>query len=36
MGLKIFNTLTRTKEQFKPVVPKHVGLYTCGPNKISF
>ena len=28
--LKIFNTLTRQKETFKPIVPGKVGLYVCG------
>ncbi|MEO1895823.1 MAG: cysteine--tRNA ligase, partial [Methylococcales bacterium] len=28
--LKIFNTLTRTKETFKPIVPGKVGMYVCG------
>jgi cysteinyl-tRNA synthetase len=28
--LKIYNTLTRKKEQFKPLVPGKVGMYVCG------
>ena len=28
--LKLYNTLTRTKEQFKPLKGKGVGLYACG------
>ena len=28
----IYNTLTRTKEEFKPIHPPHVGLYVCGPT----
>lgn len=28
--LKIFNTLTREKEIFKPIVPGKVGMYVCG------
>lgn len=28
--LKIYNSLTRTKEQFKPIVPGKVGMYVCG------
>lgn len=28
--LKIYNTLTRTKEAFKPLVPGKVGMYVCG------
>ena len=30
--LKIYNTLTRKKEVFKPIKKKHVGMYTCGPT----
>lgn len=32
MGLKVYNTLTKKKELFKPIVPGHVGMYTCGPT----
>jgi cysteinyl-tRNA synthetase len=28
--LKIYNTLTRRKEKFKPLVPGKVGMYVCG------
>jgi len=28
----IYNTLTRTKELFKPINPGTVGLYVCGPT----
>ena len=28
--LKIYNTLTRTKEEFKPIVAGKVGMYVCG------
>lgn len=30
--LKIYNTLTRTKEEFKPINPPMVGMYVCGPT----
>lgn len=30
--LFIYNTLSRTKEEFKPLNPAHVGLYVCGPT----
>ncbi|MBQ2321223.1 MAG: cysteine--tRNA ligase [Bacteroidales bacterium] len=30
--LKIYNTLTRRKEEFKPIHPGHVGMYVCGPT----
>ena len=32
MGLKIYNTLTRTKEPFKTIEPNKVRLYVCGPT----
>ncbi len=28
--LKIYNTLTRNKEDFVPIVPNHIGMYVCG------
>ncbi|MBF0166454.1 MAG: cysteine--tRNA ligase [Alphaproteobacteria bacterium] len=31
-GLKLHNTLSRTKESFVPLVPNHVRLYVCGPT----
>ena len=30
--LRVYNTLTRTKETFEPVVPGKVGMYLCGPT----
>ena len=27
-----YNTLTRKKEEFKPINPPHVGVYSCGPT----
>ncbi len=33
--LFIFNTLSRTKEQFKPITPGMVGIYVCGPTVYS-
>src|SRR5687767_5782825 len=30
--LKVFNSLSRTKEVFTPITPGHVGLYVCGPT----
>ncbi len=30
--LHIYNTLTRTKEQFVPASSPHVGMYVCGPT----
>lgn len=31
-NLFIYNTLSRTKEEFLPLNPPHVGLYVCGPT----
>ncbi len=31
-SLAIYNTLTRRKEAFVPLVPGHCGLYVCGPT----
>ncbi len=36
MALKIYNTLTREKEEFKPINDKEVGLYTCGPTVYNY
>ncbi|HYT93851.1 MAG TPA: cysteine--tRNA ligase, partial [Gemmataceae bacterium] len=32
MGLRVYNTLTRQKEDFKTVQPGKVGMYVCGPT----
>src|SRR5947209_18285229 len=32
MTLRVYNTLTRQKEDFKTVVPGQVGMYLCGPT----
>jgi len=34
--MKLFNTLSRKKEEFKPIKDKKVGLYTCGPTVYNF
>jgi len=36
MSLVIFNTLTRKKEEFKPLNGKSVSLYTCGPTVYNY
>ncbi|MBK0377991.1 cysteine--tRNA ligase [Mucilaginibacter segetis] len=33
--LFVYNTLTRTKEEFKPLNAPHVGMYVCGPTVYS-
>ncbi|HSZ26446.1 MAG TPA: cysteine--tRNA ligase [Cytophagaceae bacterium] len=30
--LRIYNTLTKTKEKFEPISDPHVGIYVCGPT----
>ena len=35
MALEIYNTLTRKKELFTPLVAGHVGMYVCGPTVYS-
>ena len=30
--LRLYNTLTRQIEDFKPISPPNVGIYTCGPT----
>ncbi|SCA57786.1 cysteinyl-tRNA synthetase [Candidatus Terasakiella magnetica] len=36
MTLHIYNTLTRKKEEFKPINPEKVGMYVCGPTVYDF
>lgn len=36
MELKLYNTLTRQKTEFKPLEGKEVKIYTCGPTVYSF
>ncbi|MFT3909696.1 MAG: cysteine--tRNA ligase [Ferruginibacter sp.] len=32
MPLKIYNSYSRQKEEFKSITPGHVGMYVCGPT----
>ena len=32
MALRIYNSLTKEKEEFIPINPPHVGMYVCGPT----
>ena len=34
--LKLYNSLTRSVEDFKSITPGKVGMYTCGPTVYSF
>lgn len=32
MQIRLYNTMTRRVEDFKPITPNHVGFYNCGPT----
>ena len=34
--MKLYNTLTRKKEIFKPIDSKRVTMYICGPTVYNF
>lgn len=34
--MKIYNTLTRQKEEFKPITPGEVKMYVCGPTVYNY
>ncbi len=34
--LQIYNTLSKQKEEFKPINPGKVGMYTCGPTVYDY
>ncbi|KRM71472.1 cysteine--tRNA ligase [Lacticaseibacillus brantae] len=34
--LQIYNTLTRQKEPFKPIVPGEIHMYVCGPTVYNY
>jgi len=34
--LKLYNTLTNKKEEFKAINPKHITMYVCGPTVYDF
>jgi cysteinyl-tRNA synthetase len=36
MTLRIYNTLTKTKEDFVPLEPKNVRMYVCGPTVYDY
>ena len=36
MTLRLYNTLTRQKEDFKPLQPDNVRMYVCGPTVYDF
>lgn len=36
MDIKLFNTLSRKVEEFKPIKPNTVGIYCCGPTVYNY
>lgn len=36
MKIHLYNTLTRKKEEFKPLKAGHAGIYTCGPTVYNY
>ena len=36
MAIKLYNTLTREKEEFKPLEDNTVRIYSCGPTVYSY
>ena len=34
--MKLFNTLTREKEEFVPIKPGEVKMYSCGPTVYNY
>ena len=36
MSIKFYNTLTRTKDEFKPINDKEIRMYSCGPTVYYF
>ncbi|HEY1837564.1 MAG TPA: cysteine--tRNA ligase [Rhizomicrobium sp.] len=36
MSLRLYNTLTRAKEEFVPLDPKNVRMYVCGPTVYDY
>ena len=34
--MKLYNTITRKKEEFKPITPGEVKMYVCGPTVYNF
>jgi cysteinyl-tRNA synthetase len=36
MDMRLYNSLTKKKEDFQPIKKKEVGLYTCGPTVYNY
>lgn len=36
LALKVYNTLTRKKEEFKPLISGQISMYVCGPTVYNY
>lgn len=36
MAINLFNSLTQNKDQFQPITPNKVGIYSCGPTVYNY
>ncbi|MBR6216467.1 MAG: cysteine--tRNA ligase, partial [Spirochaetaceae bacterium] len=36
MSLRLYNTMGRTMQEFKPIEPGKVGFYGCGPTVYNY
>ncbi|MEW4585918.1 cysteine--tRNA ligase [Lactobacillus crispatus] len=36
LAVRVYNTLTRKKEEFKSLVPGHISMYVCGPTVYNY
>ena len=36
MKLRFYNSLSKRKEVFKPIIDGEVGMYTCGPTVYDY
>lgn len=36
MSINLYNTLTRQKEEFIPILKENIGMYTCGPTVYNY
>ncbi len=36
LAVRVYNILTRKKEEFKPLVPGHISMYVCGPTVYNY
>lgn len=36
LAVRVYNTLTRKKEEFRPLVPGHISMYVCGPTVYNY